>query len=245
MGANYDFSVDIWALGVLLYELVHGYSIYGGGGSNAKEKLSLTKRREEIRYKDGLSSEITDLIKGILKNDPKARLSVRQILEHPWMMKNSVKFGIDIPNLIEINRHRVNEQSLMNVSRISRQGLGSQNYVNILYDNPADRAESQGLAQKKSGGYQQQMPSRFTEGTKNVYSSTQDTYILKQLNMEKDTRNHGFQHERLFTQNTITTEQKQSMFTVSSPKPKVQEDDSWTDGIRNFFVRFGCISRER
>ena len=29
-GNNYDFSIDIWALGVLLYEMVHGHAPFRG-----------------------------------------------------------------------------------------------------------------------------------------------------------------------------------------------------------------------
>lgn len=92
--------------------MVHGYSIYGGNTVNVREKMFLAKRGEEIKYKQGLSSEILDLMKGILKNDTKARLSIKQILEHPWMVRNSSILGIDIPSSIERNRLLLNEQSL-------------------------------------------------------------------------------------------------------------------------------------
>lgn len=56
-GANYDFGVDVWALGVLLYEMVHGYSVYGSN-VNLKEKLFFAKRGDEIKFRDDLSPEL-------------------------------------------------------------------------------------------------------------------------------------------------------------------------------------------
>jgi aurora kinase len=93
MGKAYDNKVDIWALGVLLYEMVQGDSPYGEEMPVA-EKIEHIKNNKEFSFSSELSEEIVDLIKLILKPVPEERFTLADIFVHPWMKNFELKYGL-------------------------------------------------------------------------------------------------------------------------------------------------------
>ncbi|KAH7728076.1 cyclic AMP-dependent protein kinasecatalytic subunit [Aphelenchoides avenae] len=84
---GHNCSVDYWALGILIYELMAGRSPFRG--RSAADVL------ERIREQDGevhfprktFSTNAKDIIRRLLKEDPKDRLgynSTEEIKQHPW-----------------------------------------------------------------------------------------------------------------------------------------------------------------
>lgn len=77
-------EVDIWALGVLLYELIHGRAPYSAETlEDVKEKMLMT----EITFKKSISREAKDLLLQLLRFDPKERLSLEKVFAHPFVLK--------------------------------------------------------------------------------------------------------------------------------------------------------------
>jgi serine/threonine protein kinase len=70
-GRMYDKSVDYWALGVLLYEMLTGRSPYNGDDDDALFDDIL---RNRVKYPKNLSRETTSLIKGLLTSRVRERL---------------------------------------------------------------------------------------------------------------------------------------------------------------------------
>jgi serine/threonine protein kinase len=64
----YGFTLDIWCLGILLYELLHGYAPFKG--RSEFEKCNNIIKMAPIDYDSTLSSEARLLIQGILKLNP-------------------------------------------------------------------------------------------------------------------------------------------------------------------------------
>lgn len=64
---SYDYRVDIWALGILLYELVQGYAPFRGESVN-EVKDSMLQGSYEMS--DNFSGSLKELITGILKFEP-------------------------------------------------------------------------------------------------------------------------------------------------------------------------------
>jgi len=81
----YDYRVDIWSLGVLLYELIHREAPYKGRSLPEITK-SLTK--PEITFNPNINPDAKDLILKILKTNPSERLAITQILSHPWVQSH-------------------------------------------------------------------------------------------------------------------------------------------------------------
>lgn len=70
---EYDYRVDIWALGVLLYELLHGCAPFKGKTA-AEVQDSMMNGGYVVNSR--LSSAVQDLIRSILQTSPDKRPSL-------------------------------------------------------------------------------------------------------------------------------------------------------------------------
>ncbi len=88
-GLPHDFQVDIWSLGIMTYEMVTGYSPFYGDESEILQKIKNFAGFESI--KDRLDSvcasdELCDFIRRIVISDSTKRITVEEVLKHPWIM---------------------------------------------------------------------------------------------------------------------------------------------------------------
>ena len=81
---GHDEKVDIWCIGVLMFELLVGYAPFQGEDvKTVKYNIS----RLKIRWPKGMDRDAADLISKILKYNPEERISLEQILLHPFFTK--------------------------------------------------------------------------------------------------------------------------------------------------------------
>ena len=90
---KHDEKVDIWAIGVLIYELCTGTSPFSTELIKAKivTEKAVKMNIQTLNYKipEFLSNECQSLIRKILTVDPKDRLTIKEIIAHPWMTRHS------------------------------------------------------------------------------------------------------------------------------------------------------------
>ena len=86
---SHDFSVDIWALGILCYELLVGKPPFEAINRNITyEKIA----KVDIKYPSNLDVDAIDLISKLVVKDPNKRLSLKEVLNHNWIIKNKPKW---------------------------------------------------------------------------------------------------------------------------------------------------------
>ena len=81
---GHDERVDIWCIGVLLFELSTGRVPFQG---NNIDVLKYNIRNMKISWPSDIDREAKDLISKILKYNPNDRLTVEEILRHPFIEK--------------------------------------------------------------------------------------------------------------------------------------------------------------
>jgi len=86
---GYTAACDLWSLGVVTYVMLCGKPPFWGAYN---EQL---KRMKKETYPMGdatwraISQDAKDLIKALLRNDPRRRLSLDAVMQHPWLRARS------------------------------------------------------------------------------------------------------------------------------------------------------------
>ena len=86
-------AIDLWASGIILYSMLCGYLPFDDK-NNDKLFRKILKCKIEFPTKKSIviSDNAKDLIKRILKQDPEKRISLEEILEHPFLSYGNKKY---------------------------------------------------------------------------------------------------------------------------------------------------------
>ena len=94
-GEEYDYSVDIWSLGVLMYYLLCGNKPFTG---TTEQDIYKEIKTKEVKFKDkiwdNISNEAKNLIKSMLVKNKKKRININQCLYSDWIINNIKKKNV-------------------------------------------------------------------------------------------------------------------------------------------------------
>jgi serine/threonine protein kinase len=83
--SGHNEMVDIWALGVLLFEFLAGYAPFSG---SCPKELYTNIKKLKVNWPVDFPPLAKNLVSKILKLNPSERLSVEEILDHSWFTQN-------------------------------------------------------------------------------------------------------------------------------------------------------------
>lgn len=99
---RYSKSVDMWALGCVLYTLLCGFPpFYDESIQVLTEKVALGQYTFLSPWWDDISKSAQDLVSHLLTVDPERRYTIQQFLNHPWIRqsKEETYAAFDAPPL--------------------------------------------------------------------------------------------------------------------------------------------------
>ena len=89
---KYSYEVDIWSLGIIMYQLIYGQTPFNIKKNNKEDIKKLINKNYDFPEDIRISPCAKDLIKQILEPDPERRPSLDQILTHDFF-----NLGKEIP----------------------------------------------------------------------------------------------------------------------------------------------------
>ena len=100
---EYSKEVDIWSLGILLFEMIHGYSPFRPDKPNfAAKDVVYNIRLHKLKFKKDVSEECMKLIYHLLDKNPNKRFKVEDIFNSEFVKYyEKMKFGFPSNSLVE------------------------------------------------------------------------------------------------------------------------------------------------
>ena len=146
---EYSTEIDIWSLGILLYEMTHGYSPFRPNKEkyNTKEVID-TIKLHDLKFNINISKECKDLICHLLDKNAKNRYKIEDIFTSDFIKKYekkdlyflNEKFNADESsnpkiNYIFRNSDRYNDKLKYKYNTEKKENINNQLLLSSIYEN--------------------------------------------------------------------------------------------------------------
>lgn len=123
-GGGYDYRVDIWGLGILLYELIHGFSPFKGENT---ADIFMKIKKGVPKFGSSVSEEVKQVILAILQKDNKNRPSFNNIFNSPFFKKWQEVIDKEDTNVNEFNNSQLFKSYQANQKDLKNKKIDNQN----------------------------------------------------------------------------------------------------------------------
>lgn len=140
----YTTEVDIWSMGIILYVMVTGRFPFDDCNL---QRLAHMIIKKDPMYPLEMSPELINLLKGMLMKEPKDRLTIEDIYQHPWIknQKENV-IGIDEASIFQSSESLLNKITKREQLSIKIAGkTPSSNLDNNAFSNDSDMFPKMGV----------------------------------------------------------------------------------------------------
>ena len=133
---GYGKEIDVWSLGILLYEMIHGYSPFRPNKPKFNEKDVMENIiNHNLIFEKEISDECKELIYHLLDPNINMRYRVEDIYNSSFVKKYEL-MHYDFPNLNLILQYNGNKDNIDN-----NQNKENTNSTNIIYQNNSQQIE--------------------------------------------------------------------------------------------------------
>ena len=207
---GYGKEIDVWSLGVLLYEMIHGYSPFRPNKINFDERDVMENiLNHNINFEKNVSEECIKLIYGLLEPNINNRYKVEDIYNSEFVKKyEQIQFGFQnnnfhfinqIPTQNQINNIVYSPQIEMNNNINIHMSMDMKNYVyniqipenNNIYNynqKSAIRARNQSFPKNNKGIYSNYINASNNQG--NLYNNYIDNNFYINNNLDSKVINN-------------------------------------------------------
>ena len=135
---EYSKEIDVWSLGILLYEMIHGHSPFRPDKPKFNSDDVMDNiRKHKLKFKKNVSKECKELIYHLLEENPEKRLKVEDIFYSDFVKYyENMKFGLPDYYLIEKYKFKLtkfqNQNNIqLNEKNKEKNNLNNNNHINI------------------------------------------------------------------------------------------------------------------
>lgn len=189
--SGHNEKVDLWCIGVLLFELATGNVPFIG---NDFEQLKENIRLMKIEWPRDINSDAKDLIKKILKYNPNDRIGLVEMLSHPFFtnhIKHPTQYLIKPDETVQYEPFIVSKDNPKSAARIKKKADTVDNGNSSSNDNDAHVVEMYNEMLMK---YQMQVKTHSQVRTGNevnvfrnvVNKLNEDVNVVKKVVKEKE-----------------------------------------------------------
>ena len=85
--SRYGYKADVWALGIILFEMAFGFRPLQALGGNQTKINFLGKLRRDILIPEHHDKQLRDILKLCLRSNHRRRPTIEQLLTHPFLAR--------------------------------------------------------------------------------------------------------------------------------------------------------------